>query len=178
MKKIIFLSFFVLVISGCATGYYSERFTGGYQDMKIQDDIYKVSFRGNAFCGSERVADFALLRCAEVTLDNGYNYFIILDEKMTNKTGSYTTPVTAQSYGTANVYGGSNYATGSYSGTTYYSGGQTYHYNKPLTAYAIKCFQEKPVDIQVVVFDAKQIRDNLRGHYGLFEKKSDKNFNE
>jgi len=170
MKKLIYLLVMVILISGCATGYQREGLTGGYADMKIQDDIFKVGFRGNGYCGSERAANFALLRCAEVALENGYNYFVIIDEKSLSQTSSYTTPVTAQTYGNANVYGNSNYAHGSYSGTTYYSGGQTYFFDKPSTVNTIKCFKEKPENIPTIVYDAKQIRDNLKKYYGLVEK--------
>jgi len=160
----------VMLVSGCATGYQREGFTGGYTDMKLQDDIFKVGFRGNGYCGSERAENFALLRCAEVALENGYNYFIIVDEKSLNQTSSYTTPVTAQTYGTANVYGGQGYAHGSYSGTTYYSGGQTYFFNKPSAVNTIKCFKEKPENMPTIVYDAKQIKGNIRKQYRLVEE--------
>jgi len=167
MKKLIYLFVMVVLVSGCATGYHREGFSGGYNDMKIQDDIFKVGFSGNGYCGSERAVNFAMLRCAEVTLEKGYNYFIIIDEKSLSETSSYTTPVTAQTYGTASAYGGYGYAQGSYSGTTYYSGGQTYNFNKPSAVNTIKCFKEKPQNFQGIVYDAKQIKENLRKQYGL-----------
>lgn len=157
----------VMLVSGCATGYQRQGLTGGYTDTKIQDDIFKVNFRGNSYCGLDRAENFALLRCAEVVLENGYKYFVIVDEKSLTRTGSYTTPVTAQTYGTANVYGGSGYAHGSYSGTTHYSGGQTYAFHKPGTSYTIKCFKEKPTDVAVLVYDSEQIKNNIKTQYNI-----------
>lgn len=150
--NIVLFAVLALFVSGCATGYQKQGFTGGYTDMKVQDDIFKVGFRGNAYCGSGRAEDFALLRCAEIALENGYKYFVIIDEKSGVTTGAYTTPVTAQTttqtYGSVQGTAYSNMYTGSYSGTTHgsttYSGGQTYTFHKPSTRNTIKCFKEKP----------------------------------
>jgi len=169
MKKIICLVVMVILLSGCATGYQRKSWTGGYTDMKLQDDIFKVSFRGNAYCHQERAEDFVLLRSAEVALENGYKYFIIIDEKSRTQTSAYTTPTTAQTYGTASAYGGPGYASGSYSGTTYYSGGQTYILHKPSMVNVIKCFKEKPADASLMIYDAEQIKTNMRKQYGLVE---------
>lgn len=81
------------VVAGCATGpfgptgYQASGWLGGYSDMKVQDDIFKVTFSGNGYTNAVRARDFALLRCAEVTLGNGYKYFIIIDEKASSKWG-------------------------------------------------------------------------------------------
>ncbi len=167
MKKLICLFAIALLVSGCATGYQRQGWTGGYTNMKIQDDIFKVSFRGNAYCGQGKAEDFVLLRSAEVALENGYKYFVIIDEKSRTRTSAYTTPVTAQTHGTATAYGGSGYAQGSYSGTTYYSGGQTYILHKPSTTNIIKCFKEKPENISGIVYDAEQVRNNIKDQYNL-----------
>ncbi len=167
MKKLICLFIMAMLVSGCATGYQRQGWTGGYSNLKIQDDIFKVRFRGNAHCGMDRAVDFTLLRCAEVALENGYRYFIIIDEQAGTRTSAYTTPVTAQTYGTANVYGNSNYAQGTYSGTTYYSGGQTYIFHKPRTSNTIKCFKEKPENIPTMVYDADQVKNNIKSQYGI-----------
>lgn len=158
MKKIICLLILtIMLISGCATGYHKVGFTGGYSEMKIQDDIFKVEFRGNAKTSMARAEDFALLRCAEVTLENGYRHFIIVDEKSTLTIGSYTTPATAHTHGSS--YGGSYHA------TTTITGGETYIFNKPSTRNMIKCFKEKPEGIPTIVYDAEQIKTNIKNRY-------------
>jgi hypothetical protein len=167
MKKLICLFVMAMLVSGCATGYQRQSWTGGYTDMKLQDDIFKVSFKGNAYCHQERAEDFVLLRSAEVAIENGYKYFIIIDERSATRTSTYTTPVTAQTYGTASVYGGPGYAQGSYSGTTYYSGGETYVIHKPSMTNTIKCFKEKPGNAPVIVYDAEQIKNNIKNQYNL-----------
>jgi hypothetical protein len=67
-----------LLIVGCATGYHSTGFTGGYSDTQLGPDIFRVSFRGNAYTEPERVQDFALLHAAELALSHGYTHFGIL----------------------------------------------------------------------------------------------------
>jgi len=163
MKKLICLLILIMLVGGCATRYGSQGFKGGYADVKIQDDIFKISFKGNAYLGSSKCQDYTLLRAAEVALENGYKYFIILDEKSGTQQYSHTTPVTANTYGTANVYGSS----ATYSGRTSYSGGQTYNFNKPRSNLMIRCFKEKPEDSFIMLFDAKQIKNNLRLQYNL-----------
>lgn len=76
MKKLICLLILVMLVSGCATGYGGQGFKGGYTDVKIQDDIFKISFKGNAFLDSSRCQDYTMLRAAEVALENGYKYLL------------------------------------------------------------------------------------------------------
>ena len=159
MRKIIALLVVTVLISGCATGYHKMGYTGGYSEIKIQDDIYKVRFYGNPKCEIGRAEDFALLRSAEVAVENGYKYFVIVDNKSETQSGAYTTPATAQTYGT--VYGGT------YQGTTTVSGGQTFIFHKPRVEKTIKCFKEKPENIPTIVYDAEQIKTNIKTQYKL-----------
>jgi len=150
---------------GCATGYYSNRFTGGYSEIQIQDDIFKVKFRGNAYIDKDEVADYTLLRCAEVTLENGFSYFIIIEEKTDVRTYAYTTPTTAKTYGTVN-YPPNVYST-IYSETTEVSGGKTYTYKKPSGINTIKCFNGDPGPIAPIVYDARKVKSYIRKQYML-----------
>ena len=49
----------------------------GFSETKIQDDRWRISFRGGSDAGRERVADLTLLRAAQVTLQQGYDWFRI-----------------------------------------------------------------------------------------------------
>lgn len=171
MKKLIWSVVLGVFLSGCATTYHKQTWTDGYSDMKLQDDVFKVSFKGNAYCGKGRTENFAMLRCAEVALNNGYNYFVIVEGGTDLQTGSYTTPVTAQTYGTATgtgySYGNYTNYSGTYSGATHYSGGQTYTFRKPTASYTIKCFKEKPENIPAMVYDARQIEKNISEQYRI-----------
>ena len=163
MKKLFCLLFITIMMSGCATGYHKRGLAGGYTDSKLQDNIFKVRFNGNGYCGSDRAEDFTLLRCAEVARENGYKYFVIIAEKSGTQVSAYTTPTTANTYGSVNTFGN----TGNYYGTTTVSGGQTYMFQKPSTSNTIMCFAEKPENIPTIVYDADQITTNIRQQYGL-----------
>jgi hypothetical protein len=161
MRNLILL--LCLALSGCATSYQPEGFTGGYSDFKFQDGVFRVGFEGNGFTGRNRAADFALLRSAEVALENGYSHFIILDNESRIEQSSYTTPTTSHTQGSAHTTG--NFT--SYSGNTTYSGGQTYNISKPGTTLTIKCFKDKPQDSSVFLYDAAQLKSNLRQRYAI-----------
>lgn len=51
------------------------RAAGGYAEARLQDDVYRVSFRGNRYTDEEAVIDMLYLRCAELTLAAGYSHF-------------------------------------------------------------------------------------------------------
>ena len=156
-----------LGLVGCATGYNKKGLAGGYKDVKIQDDVFKVSFNGNAYTSKTKAEDFTLLRCADLALENNYKYFIIIDEKSDIVTSGYTTPARANTSGSVQMYGNQ----GSYSGTTTVSGGQTFTYRKPSTSNTIKCFKEKPEGIGGMVYDAEQVAKNIKESYKIKDKK-------
>lgn len=173
--KILNLLFLMLLITGCATSYHPCGYTGGYSDMKLQDDIFKVSFRGNGYTGRGKASDLALLRCSELALENGYKYFVILGEDSDVQTSTYTTPTTANTQGsivstTPVATGGGAKVLGnsaSYSSRTTYSGGETYHINKPSARMTIQCFKAKPENVSTLVYDAEQISANIKKAYKI-----------
>ncbi len=140
MKNLFIILLVVLFFQGCATAYKSVGFTGGYSETQLDKNVFKVSFRGNGYTRRERVSDFTLLRSAELTLENGYKYFVIIDENSHVSHSSYTTPTTSHTTGSAYSYG--NYAHGSARTTT--TGGQTYNISKPSSSNTIVCFEKKP----------------------------------
>jgi len=80
---VIFLSIF---LASCSTGYRPLNDSGGYWDEKIEStsNKFKIGYDGNKWHSDpvnrkERVIDLALLRSAEVALENGFKYFVISD---------------------------------------------------------------------------------------------------
>lgn len=47
----------------------------GYTDTQLTERRYRITFTGNSLTPKETVQDFMLLRAAEVTLENGYDWF-------------------------------------------------------------------------------------------------------
>ena len=170
---------FTFLIAGCATGYQATSFSGGYKDLKIQDGLYKISFEGNGYTSMEKAADFALLRAAELALEQGYPFFVIAEHNNAVKNESFTTPVTANTQGTyrgssrnlgtyaAGSYYGTENTRGSYSSTTTYSGGETYNIEKPRTRLTVEYFRGRPINYPGTVYEAKQVQTNIKNQYGV-----------
>jgi hypothetical protein len=49
----------------------------GYSETRIENDRYRISFKGNSMTGKETVENYMLYRAAELTLQNGYDNFTI-----------------------------------------------------------------------------------------------------
>lgn len=79
MKKLLLLVMGTLI--GCATPYQSASFMGGFDETKLSNNSYQVNFRGNKYSSTQRATDFTLLRSAELTLENGYAYFVVVDSQ-------------------------------------------------------------------------------------------------
>ncbi len=92
MRKIRSIIILSLLLSGCATGPFGETaykpngLAGGYSETHLDKNIFEVSFWANENTTLERINDFTLLRSAELTVDNGYKYFIITS---THSTSAY-----------------------------------------------------------------------------------------
>lgn len=79
MKNIVII-LTTLLVSGCVTGNYQSFNSGiGYQETQLENNGYLVSYTGTSTTNIKKVNDFALLRCSEITLHNGYKYFVITE---------------------------------------------------------------------------------------------------
>ncbi len=72
------------ILSGCASGPDYRAAEGsryGYQEVRLSEDHYRIQYklRGNK---PEQAMDFALLRAAELTLLNGYDWFLATNNEM------------------------------------------------------------------------------------------------
>ena len=85
MKRVAYVCAFVGItaLAGCATPYQSAGLTGGYQGKKIDDQTYHVDFGGNGYTSREMVHKYFMYRCAEVTQQQGYKYFMIIPAALT-----------------------------------------------------------------------------------------------
>ena len=93
-NTIVVLCLSVLLVS-CSTGYRPLNDSGGYWDERIEStsNRFKIGYDGNKWHSDpanrkERVIDLALLRSAEVALENGFKYFIISDSQAYTETTS------------------------------------------------------------------------------------------
>ena len=86
-NTIVVICLSILLVS-CSTGYRPLNDSGGYWDERIEStpNRFKIGYDGNKWHSDpinrkERVIDLALLRSAEVALENGFKYFIISDSQ-------------------------------------------------------------------------------------------------
>ncbi len=71
-----------IALAACATqtpyGPVGPNSQYGYQDTKIEDNRYRVSFSGNSLTGLDTVETYLLYRASELTLQNGFDWFEVV----------------------------------------------------------------------------------------------------
>lgn len=83
MKRFAVAALIALVLAACTTAptVYGPAATGqdvGYRQTRIESDRYRVSFRANPDLMAPQVEDMALRRAAELTLQDGYEWFRVV----------------------------------------------------------------------------------------------------
>ncbi len=72
----------LLVLGACASGpAYAPAESAdamGYADQRIEDNRWRVTYRGDSKMSSAEVQDYALMRAAQVTLENGGDWFEVI----------------------------------------------------------------------------------------------------
>jgi hypothetical protein len=137
---------------GPATG--STRY--GYSETQIEKDRYRVTYRDNT--GAPRADDLSLLRAAELTLQNGYDWFVVTQRGL-QETGGYGRSGPDVSVGV----GGSNYGGHSYGGVglgigyTFGGGG-----SQAASATIEIRMGKGPMPNGADVYDARDVEKNVR----------------
>jgi hypothetical protein len=170
--KIATLLAITALLAACATPYQSQGMTGGYSETQLDINVFKVSFRGNGFTNSDRATDLTLMRSAEISLQRGFRYFVIVDSQQLQSISTHTTPntfttnINSTTIGNSNRVGNSINHTSNTSGTatTTQSGGETYIISKPRTANTIVCFEQKPEGFS---YNAELVLSSLKQKYGI-----------
>lgn len=79
--KLISLIALLILLTNCSTPYQPKNMLGGYSEEKILDNLYRVEFAGNQHSKPEKIQNYLLYRCAELTQEMGYEYFAIVSEE-------------------------------------------------------------------------------------------------
>ena len=87
-----------LLVAGCQTettfrpatghGFYSE----GYSERQIEPGRFIVSFAGNSVTSRDTVERYLFFRSAQLTLQQGYDYFVMADRDTKLRSRTYSTP--------------------------------------------------------------------------------------
>jgi hypothetical protein len=87
-----------MILSSCMTPtpYQPEvrgqRIHGGYSEEHLGDNRYRVTFDGNTLTSRERVEGYLLYRAAELTVQNGYDWFRVVDRETERDRRIYVEP--------------------------------------------------------------------------------------
>ena len=81
VKKYFTLLLLFFLITNCSTTYQPKGALGGYSEEKILDNLYRVEFEGNQHSKPEKIQNYLMYRCAELTQEMGYKYFAIVNEE-------------------------------------------------------------------------------------------------
>jgi hypothetical protein len=66
--------------------------SGGYFDEQIEANRFHVSFRGNTLTARETVERYLLFRAAELTVQRGFDHFILVSKDTEKQTTRYREP--------------------------------------------------------------------------------------
>lgn len=155
MKKIVFSLFLLFCfLAGCATPYQQRGFRGGYSDYRIDNNTFRVQFTGNAYTSREVVEIYAVYRCAEVTIEAGFDYFILVGEGGEVYRGAAATPGIYQS----------RYSHGRFS--SFYIPSQFIEFTKYGSFVTIKAFRGQKPQGESSAYDAREIIQNLSAKVG------------
>ena len=72
----------------------SNQVSGGYSDVELAPGRYRVTFAGNSLTSREQVETYLLYRAAELTLQQGFDWFTIRDREVEHRVEKQARPDT------------------------------------------------------------------------------------
>lgn len=94
-----------LMLAGCMTETTYRPATGsgfareGYSDRQIETDRWQVTFAGNSMTSRDTVEKYLLFRAAELTVQQGDDYFVMADRDTDKKQRTYVNSFGPGPYG-------------------------------------------------------------------------------
>lgn len=143
----------IAAFAGCSTPYQSKGFRGGFTEMRLAPDVFRIRFSGNGYTSGQCAEDFALLRACQLCLSNQFSCFALMKSHSEVKSYTYTTPLSV----TTTTSGGYGYIASQTPGSTTFL--------KPGTALLIRAFPQKPDD--VFTYDAAFMLNQITNHYRI-----------
>ncbi len=163
MRRCTLLLALPLLLAACATPYQPRGLSGGFSETRLDTNTFRVAFQGNGFTSRERVEVYLLRRAAELTLEHGADYFVVVDEGTERNILSVTTPGRYSATTTASAYAVGSTAYGSATTVGTYTPGVTVPITKYGAGATIKVFRgEKPADL-ANGYDARDVLQYVGG---------------
>lgn len=156
-----------LILAGCRTPYMAYdceptgepwpfpgwNCKGGYSELELGSETYQVSFSGRNI-STAKSQDYALLRAAELTLEKGHRYFLVLGTRSQTDVQLHSSPGASQ---TTLVDDGFAFTTG--------YGGGTSSTRLPQASYVIRVLDDSGEHPNA--YDALMIQRSVRQKYQL-----------
>ena len=85
-------------LAGCATptpyqpNIPGQATSGGYSEVRVEPNRWRVTFSGNSLTSRETVEAYLLFRSAELTTQQGFDWFSIVDRHTENNGYTYVQP--------------------------------------------------------------------------------------
>ena len=154
----------ILGLAGCATDtpyQPADNYGRGFSEQKLEGNRYRVTFEGNSLTDLETVGNYLLFRAAEVTVQRGFDYFVVADRNIDEKT--YTRYYYS---GFGHPFGFYHTGFGYHDRHGFYGGAYGDGYARERTSYKamadIVMFSgDKPAS-DAAAYDARDIMNNLR----------------
>jgi hypothetical protein len=159
MRKTALMIGMVLVVAGCQTPYKPNGIMGGYEEVQLSADTYQITGRGNGYTSESHLQQILLLRAADLTLQNGYRRFVVIDDRGVSTRTSFGGFIPGAATTTANVYGAGSFGHGT--ATTIYSPATPILINRPRGGIVIKMVREDD-PLGANSFDAQLIYNQLK----------------
>ena len=68
---------------------HGNQVSGGYRDQQLEANRFRVTFNGNSMTSRDTVETYLLYRAAELTLQQGYDWFMMADRQTDRKSSTY-----------------------------------------------------------------------------------------
>ncbi len=171
MIKVLTIGGVALLMAACVTATPYAPASGdrgyGFSEQQIEQGRYRITFRGNSSTARETVENSLLYRAAELTVQGGYDYFVVVENETEARTSYSSTsayPAFYGRYGYGHPFHRSSYAFPYYA----YGFGWGYpydSYSREITRYSAVAFVamyrgEKP-EGDTRAFSAREVIANL-----------------
>jgi hypothetical protein len=113
LRKAVLAASLTLALAACATAtpyqpaIPGQSNAGGYSELRLEPNRYRVNFAGNTLTSRETVERYLLFRAAELTVQQGYDWFETADRRTdrTTRTVVDSDPFMRPGFGWGGGYG-------------------------------------------------------------------------
>ena len=155
--------FMVATLLACATPYGKYGFLGGFTDSRIDENTFSISVDTNALTSQQITSMHALYRAAELTVENGFDYFVITSDANNSTSMAMAIPGSSTSNTTINTYGSTTYGRT----TTTYAPTTVVPVVYPNSTLTIKSFKGAKPDAAPNAYDARSVMRYIGPQIGI-----------